>query len=172
MIEAEPTDPSVFAEEHVADSDAFIALTDDDEHNILATAQAKSLGVKFAALVVQRSDYLHLLEHVGIDRAFNPGMVAAREIQLLLEPGPVRVLASLRDVDADVFEIRVGADADVVGRPLKEIVFPGPCVIGAIQRGDDVFVPGANDAINADDLVLAIGRRGLDKKLKKLFAGG
>lgn len=171
VIEAEPTEPSVFAEEHIADADAFVALTSDDEHNILAAAQAKSLGTKLAIAVTQRSTYLHLLEHVGIDRAFSPRVVAAREIQLLLEPGPVRVLASLVEATADVYEVRVSENAEAVDKPLKSIRLPGPCVIGPIQRGDKVFVPGAEDTVQAGDCVLVIGARGMKDKLKKLFAG-
>lgn len=171
VIEAEPTDPAVFSEEHIAEADAFVALTADDEHNILAAAQAKSLGTKLAIAVTQRSTYLHLLKHVGIDRAFSPRVVAAREIQLLLEPGPVRVGASLVEATADVYEIRVLEGAAVAGKALKTIEFPGPCVIGAIQRGDEVFVPGADDAVRAGDCVLAIGARGMGNKLEKLFAG-
>ena len=171
VIQAEPTEPSVFSEEHIADADAFVTLTDDDEHNILAAAQAKSFGVQTAIAVVQRSTYLHLLEHVGIDRAFSPRDVAAKEIQLLLEPGPVRVLASLVEATADVYEVRVGPEAAVVDKALKTITWPSPCVIGAIQRSDDVFVPGAEHTVQSGDTVLVIGARGLHDKLKRLFAG-
>lgn len=170
VIEADPTEPSVFAEEHLAESDAFVALTEDDEQNILAAAQAKSLGTKLAIAVTQRSTYHRLLEHVGIDRAFSPRIVAAREIQLLLEEGPIRVLATLVEGTASVYEIRVGA-GPAAGTALKDITFPGPCLIAAVQRGDKVFVPGANDKIERDDCVLAIGRRDMEKKLAQIFVG-
>jgi trk system potassium uptake protein TrkA len=171
VIEADPTEPSVFSEEHIADVDAFVTLTDDDEHNILAAAQAKSFGVKMAITVIQRSAYLHLLEHVGIDRAFSPRQVAAKEIQLLLEPGPVRVLASLVEATADVYEVQVAERAPVVDKALKAVTWPSPCVIGAIQRGEEVFVPGADHTLQGGDTVLVIGARGLHDKFKKLFGG-
>ncbi len=171
VVEADPTEPSVFVEEHIADADAFIALTDDDEHNILAAAQAKSMGAKQAIAVTARSTYLHLLTHVGIDRAFSPRIVAAREIQLLLEPGPVRVVASLVEAMADVYEVEVGPTAPVAGMPLKDIKLPGPCVIAAIQRGDEVHVPGADTRIQPNDTLLVIGRRDMAKELRKLFTG-
>ncbi len=171
VLDADPTDPTIFTEEHIEDADAFIALTNDDEHNILAAAQAKSWGAKFAIAVTERSTYMRLLKHVGIDRAFSPRIVAAREIQLLLKPGPVRVLASLARAEADVYEITVGKGAPATGSPLKDIKFPGPIVIAAIQRGEEVHVPGAQDTTEPDDIILAIGRRDMEKPLKKLFAG-
>ncbi len=171
VIVADPAEPSVFAEEHIADADAFVALTDDDEHNILAAAHAKSVGTKLAIAVTARSTYLHLLKHVGIDRAFSPRSVAAKEIQLLLEPGPVRVVASLVEATADVYEVAVGAKAPAAGLALKNINLPGPCVVAAIQRGEDVQVPGADTKIEPGDYLLVIGRRDMNKPLKKLFAG-
>ncbi len=171
VIQADPTESAVFDEEHVADVDAFVALTDDDEQNILAAAQAKSLGAKLAIAVTSRSTYLHLLTHVGIDQAFSPRTVAAREIQLLLETGPIRVVGSLKEAMADVYEIRVGKSAPATGAKLKDIKFPGPSVLAAIQRGDSVCVPTADTAIEAGDDLLVIGRREMVKDLKKVFCG-
>ncbi len=171
VVTADPTEPAVFVEEHISEADAFVALTSDDEHNILAAAQAKSLGTKLVVAVTARSTYLHLLTHVGIDRAFSPRVVVAREIHLLLDPGPVRVLASLVEATADVYEIVVGARAEATGVPLKDIKLPGPCVIAAVQRGDEVFVPGAEFQTQAEDRLLVIGRRDMKKPLTKLFAG-
>lgn len=171
VIEAEATEPVVAAEENIADTDVFISLTDDDEDNILAAAQAKSMGAKTAITVTQRSTYQHLLKHVGIDRAFNPRVVAAREIQFLLEPGPIRVLASLVEATADVYEIQVGVGASLDGQPLRKVKFSAPCVVGAIQRKDKIYTPGPDDTIQAGDIVLVIGPRGMEKQLKKLFVG-
>ncbi len=171
VIQANPTEPTFFAEERIGDADAFVALSDDDEHNILAAAQAKSVGVKLAVAVTARSTYLHLLEHVGIDRAFSPRAVAAREIQILLEPGPIRVAASLVEATADVYEVTVGTKAPASGLALKNIKLPGPCVVAAIQRGDEVHVPVADTVIESGDMLLVIGRREMSKSLRKLFAG-
>ncbi|MCH7526927.1 MAG: Trk system potassium transporter TrkA [Planctomycetes bacterium] len=171
VIEADPTDPAVFDEEHIAKVDAFIALTQDDEHNILAAAQAKSLGAKKAIAVLQRPTYLHLLEHVGIDLAFSPRAVAAREIQRLLETGPVRVLATLANETADMYEIHVGKGAPVIGHPIREIKLPEPCILAGLQRGDEVRMPGAEDKLQAGDYLLAIGRHGTQRALQKLFTG-
>jgi len=171
VIEAEATEPVVAAEEHIAETDVFIALTDDDEDNILAAAQAKSIGAKTAVTVTQRSTYQHLLKHVGIDRAFCPRMVAAREIQLLLEPGPIHVLASLIEATADVYEIKVGVGATLDGQPLRKMKFSAPCVVGAIQREGKSYTPGPDDTIQAGDTALVIAPRDMQKQLKKLFVG-
>ena len=172
VIQADPTDPDVFEEEHIAQADAFVALVDDDEHNILGCAWAKSMGVQHAAAVVQKPSYLHLLAHIGIDRPFSPRMVAVKEIERLIDESPLRRMSSLAEGIIDVYWVRVGAKAKVIGKPLREIKLTPDWMITAIQQGEQVRVPGADDVVRADDTLLAIGRRGMEDKLKKLFAAG
>jgi trk system potassium uptake protein TrkA len=170
VVQADPTDPDIGAEERIGDADFFIALTGDDEDNILASAQAKSLGVKTAIAVLQRTVYLHLLPAVGIDRAFSPRAVAVAEIRKALVRGPVRLLASLSKGTADVYEINPTRRATAIGKELRNLELPTNCMIGAIQRGDEVKVPGAEDTIQLGDTVLLIGPHGIERDLKKLFA--
>jgi trk system potassium uptake protein TrkA len=169
VIHGDPTDPATFGEEHLEDIDAFVALTDDDERNLLACAQAKSLGARSAIVVLQRATYLHLVQHVGIDRAFSPRAVAVREILRAIDDGPVRRMASLAEGEADVYEIRPGARSKVIGKELRNIKMPEQCMIAAIQRADDVRVPVAEDKITAEDVVVVIGPHGAEAELRKLF---
>jgi trk system potassium uptake protein TrkA len=170
ILHGDPASSNIFEEEHVEQADAFVALTNDDENNILNAARAKSMGVTEAIAVLQRPTYLHLIKHVGIDRAFSPRVTAVNEIQKLLDDSPVRTLASLADGIADVYEIDVPEGAvDVLNKPLEEIVFPEHSMVAGIQRGEDVKVPGAKDTIAAGDRVIMIGPAGMTKKLRKLF---
>ncbi|MEM7228019.1 MAG: Trk system potassium transporter TrkA [Planctomycetota bacterium] len=170
VINADPTDPSVFAEEQIGAADVFIALLDEDEVNIIGCVQAKANGVTQAIAVVHKSKYLDLLYHVGVDRPFSPSRVAAREIEDLLDDNPVRLLATLiNGVDAHL--ARVTSDAEVCGKPLKEIKLTPNWVIAAIRRKSEVWVPGADDTIEVNDTVLVIGRQGRERKLRTLFAG-
>lgn len=171
VVHADAIEPAVFAEEHLGSTDAFVALTADDEHNILAAAQAKSMGATSAIVVLQRSTYMHLLPHVGIDHAFSPRSVAVKEIQSLVDPKPVRTLATLAEGVADVYEIRPARKAKVLGYELRNIKFPPQCMIAAIQRGDEVTVPGADAVIKAGDTLIAIGPHEIEKELHKLFTG-
>jgi trk system potassium uptake protein TrkA len=159
-------------EERVDLADAFIALTEDDETNILAAARAKSMGAAMVVAVLQRGTYLHLLEHVGVDKAFSPRVAAVTEIQRLISNGgAVRRLASLAEGAADVFEIQIPTSAkDVMNKPLREVKFPMCCIVAAIQRGrDNVFVPNAQSSFEPGDAVVVIGPSTIQKDLKKMF---
>jgi trk system potassium uptake protein TrkA len=171
VINADALQSDALEEERLEQADVFAALTPEDERNILAAARAKTMGVQSAIAVLQRATYLHLLEHVGIDRAFSPRAVAVSEIQRLLNVGPVRHLASLAEKIAEVYELEVPRSAtQVINQPLKDCQFPAHSLIAAIERGDEVFVPGADNRIQAGDTVIVIGPAEVEKPLKKLFA--
>ncbi len=170
VINADPIDPSVFLEEHISRASAFVALLDDDEHNILACAYAKSMGVPEVIAIAQRQTFLHLLHHIGIDHVFSPRRTAAREIALALDESPLVRMASLAEGIIDAYRVRVGRRAPVSLKPLKEVPLSPDWMVAAVQHGDQVRVPVANDSLQAGDIALVIGRDGQEKKLKKLFA--
>jgi trk system potassium uptake protein TrkA len=170
VINADPTDAAVFTEEALGQVDTFIALTNDDEQNILGSAWVKSQGVRQTIAVVQRPQYSHLLPHVGIDRSFSPRITAVAEILNVLEQKGLRRVTSLAEGVLDVFRARVEPGAPVLGKPLKELPELGRWVVVAVEHGDDVAVPTADTVIEAGDTVLAVGPNGTDAALAALLA--
>ncbi len=166
---ADLNDEAIIAEEHVHQADSFVALTSDDEHNILWAARAKSMGARSVVAVLQRTTYMHLLEHVGIDSAYSPRVTAVTQMRELIDDAPLRQLASLAAGVADVYQVRVGSTATILGTPLREVVFPESIIIAAIERREDVFVPGADDSINPGDRLVIAGPSGIGPDLKKVF---
>ncbi|QQE12421.1 Trk system potassium transporter TrkA [Planctomycetota bacterium] len=172
VLNADAVNTDALKEERVDLADAFVAMTDDEETNILAAARAKSMGVAKAMAVLQRPTYLHLLRHVGIDKAFSPRSTAVTEIQRLIEPGPVRRLGSLSEGIAEIYEIKVPEEAKkVLSKQLLDIKFPSHCMIAAIQRNNEVFVPGASSTIEANDTVIVVGPASSKSELRRLFGG-
>lgn len=170
VLQGDYLEGDVLNDERLDQADAFVALTNDDEHNILLAARAKSMGADNVIAVQQRSTYLHLLNHVGVDRAFSPRATAVAQIQHLLTGGPIRRITSLAANVADVYEIRVPEAANgLTGKPLKDVKFPAGSMVAAIGRGDEVFVPGGMDLIQPGDTVIVLGPTAAEKPLKKVF---
>lgn len=169
VLHADPTDRAVFDEEHLERADAFVALLDDDEHNILGSAWAKSLGVAEAIAVVQRPNYFHMLAPVGIDRPFSPRRVAVSEIMDMLDDSALKQVATLAEGALDVYQVRIGQASPVVGKMLREVKTTPHWLIAAVRHIGDVRVPTATDRLAAGDTVLAIGRSGAESRLKELF---
>lgn len=169
VLDVNPTDPAIFEEEHIEEADALVALTDDDENNILGALQAKHLGVRMAIASINRSTYHDLIEGLGIDHVFSPRIVAAKEIQRLCQRQPIQQIAALDEHGTAVYEIDVRPKATAVGMSVLQMPLPQGCVLVAIQRGDDVRVPGSRDVIEARDTIVAIAHDDLVPKLKRLF---
>jgi trk system potassium uptake protein TrkA len=166
VLNADPTDPRTFEEEHIADADWFIAATDSDEHNIISAAWARSQGVARVACVVQSPSYLQLIRHVGIDHAFSPRKSAVDEIVGLLDRRQVRTVSSLAPGVLDIYVANLDGLCPFLDTPLKDVkALPGWIVAG-VQRsdgGDDPdasFVPTATDRLQAGDSMLIIGPSG------------
>lgn len=171
VINADVINSEVLQEERVDQSDAFVAATDDEETNILGAALAKTRGAKSAVCVMQRPTYLHLLEHIGIDRAFSPRATAVNEIIRLLDDREVRHLATLSRGVAELYELHLGVELakGIADKALMEIEFPPHCLVAAISRGDRVYIPGAKDKFEPGDVVVILGPEEIEKPLNKLF---
>jgi len=169
VLHSDPTDPNEFREEHLEECAAFIAVTDDDEHNILGALQAKQLGAPLAAAVIHMSTFLPLLENLGIDWPFSPRIVAAKELMKYVDDSPVRKLATLAPKVAEVYELGPVKGGKGLNQKLLDLPLPKGTFVAAIQRGEEVHVPGANDVITKGDLLILIGPSDVEKTLDKLF---
>jgi trk system potassium uptake protein TrkA len=169
VLQGDPTDRVVFDEEHLANADAFIALEDDDEANIISGVVAKARGVPEVITVVQRTQYLDVVFDIGVDSVFSPRTEAAREIEGVLDDRPIRYLGSLAEGVVDLLQIRVGEGAMVTGKRLREVKLSPEWVVAAIQHDQLAHVPGPDDTFDEGDVVLVLGRRGNEDKLRKIF---
>ena len=172
VIRANPTERSVFEEENLAQSDVFVALRSSDEDNIIASLLAKTNGVDRVMAVVGGPTYLDLVFHLGVDHAFNPSEIAAKEIMLIVDESPLHRMSSLAAGSVDAYRVRVGVASPVNGRALRDIKLSPNLIVTALRRGERSWVPNADDVIEPGDTALVIGREGMEKELKKLFAPG
>jgi trk system potassium uptake protein TrkA len=172
VIHANPTDRTVAEEEKLGQADVFIALRSADEDNIIASVLAKTQGVTQVIAVVHSATYHELGYLIGVDRPVNPSEVAAAEILRMLDDGPYRRLSAIADGVVDAYQLTASAKGEAVGKKLKEIKLSPNWIVAAIRRGDRAWVPGADDTVDANDIVLLVGKHGTDKQLKKLFREG
>ena len=171
VLNEEVISAEAMASERIGKADAFIAATDDDESNVLACAMAKSVGASMVVAVQQRGTYLHLMEHVGIDKAFSPRITAVTEITRLMARGAIRKLAPLAEGYAEVFALRVPDTATkAVGKPLHELELPQHAMLAVIQREAEVFVPLATSTVEPGDVLIVIAPESAAKPLGRMFA--
>ncbi len=170
VIQADPTDPNVFTDEHIENADAFVALTN-DEHNILSCAWAAGLGVKETYPVVSRKDYAPFVKAMGLTHTFSPSELAIEEIQKRLQRKPLTKIASLEGDEMAIYRVRVGKNAPVIGKPLSELQLMPNCMVIVLEHDEHTgAVPSAQEILEERDVVFVVVREEFLDKLRTLFA--
>jgi trk system potassium uptake protein TrkA len=164
------SDHALLTEENVEQVDAFIAVTNDDEANIML---AKRLGAQKAMVLIQRSAYVDLVQGGEIDIAFSPQQATISALLTHIRRGDIVNVYSLRRGAAEAIEAIAHGDektSKVVGREIREIKLPPGTTIGAIVRADEVIIAHSITKIEANDHVILFL---VDKKfignVEKLF---
>lgn len=138
VLHGHPTDETLLEEEGVEDVDLFLALSNDDENNIMACLQAKRLGARRVLALINRRSYADLMHGTQIDIALSPIQPLMGELLTHIRRGDVQAVHSLRRGVAEALEIVAHGDAKtsrVVGRKVGELRLPASVHMGLIVRG-------------------------------------
>jgi trk system potassium uptake protein TrkA len=169
VIRGDGRDIDLLAQEGIVDMDAFIALTEDAETNIITCLMAKHLGVTKAIALVDKVDYIPLTQTIGLDSLINKKLIAANSISRFIRKGEVIAIASLEGIDAEVLEYIASPDSLVVKKKVKDIHFPHDAIIGGVIRGEDSFIIVGDSQIKPNDKIVVISLPGAAKKIARFF---
>jgi trk system potassium uptake protein TrkA len=138
VLHGDSTDEELMGDENVQDMDLFVALTSDDEDNILACLLAKKMGARRVLALINRKAYAELVQGTQIDIAISPSQAVIGELLAYVRRGDVEAVHSLRRGAAEALEGIVRGDRKtcrLAGRRVEEIGLPPGAQVGAIVRG-------------------------------------
>ena len=148
ILKADGTDLEILEQERVEDADVMVAVTDDDGKNLLVSLLAKQLGIPKVITRVGRPRNRRAFMRVGIDSPLTPRAVAVQEVINWLRVDEVEHLATIEDF-AEVTEAIFPLDAQ--GGRVMDLDTPATMLIGAIERGNKVFVPNGLTEVEPGD---------------------
>ncbi|MDY4384886.1 Trk system potassium transporter TrkA [Pectobacterium aroidearum] len=157
VFHGDASDQELLAEEHIEQIDVFIAITNDDEANIMSAMLAKRMGAKKVMVLIQRRAYVDLVQGSVIDVAISPQQATISALLSHVRKADIVSVSSLRRGVAEAIEAIAHGDegtSKVVGRMIEDIKLPPGTTIGAIVRGDDVIIANANSKIEQGDHVI------------------
>ena len=167
------SDQELLMEEHIDQFDVFIAVTNDDEANIMSSLLAKRLGVRKTMVLIQRSAYVDLVHGSTIDIAISPQHATISALLTHVRKGSINNVYSLRGGAAEAIEIIAKGDENsskVIGRAIKSIKLPAGTAIGAIVRGEEVLIAHSNTLIMSEDhVILFMVNKRYISDVEKLF---
>ena len=163
------TDLELLQEENLGEMDALVSLTGNDEENLMLALLGKQQGVSKVVAKVSRSNFVPLIEQLGIDRAVNPVLISAGEIARFIQGGEIASLSLMFGGQAEALEIVVPDSAKIVGLSLAEVKIPKGLIIGAIVRGGQVLIPNGQTVVEAGDRAIVFCLRSEVPSLNRLF---
>ncbi len=169
VIKGDALDQKLLEEENIDKMDDFLALTNDDETNILASLIAKRYGVSHVITLVNRSIYAQLVRQIGLDVTVSPRLSTVASILGFVRKGRIHGMASIADGNLEVLEAEALETSRILNTPLRELKMPNDTVIGAILRDDTIIVPCGSVQIQAHDHVLIVTTSASVAAVEKLF---
>ena len=166
VLQGRGTDPELLLEENVGTADAFLALTRNEEDNILSVLLAKRAGAAKVIALVNKLSYVSLVSAIGVDAVISPNLAAVSAILHFIRRGKVVSVTTVGEEAAEALEIVALETSELVGKPLREIDFRD-AIVGAIVRGEEVLIPGGDDVIEVSDHVIIFALRSAIPRLER-----
>ncbi len=140
VLAGDTTDEALLEQENIVDMDLFLALTNDDENNIMSASLAKRMGCKRVVAIVNRRAYAEMIQGGPIDIAISPAQVSIGSLLAYVRRGDVAAVHSLRRGAAEALEIVAHGDeksSSVVGKRIDQIDWPSGVTVAALVRTFD-----------------------------------
>ncbi|MCE7054576.1 Trk system potassium transporter TrkA [Algoriphagus sp. AGSA1] len=169
VINGDYKNVELLIEEGLEQMDAFLALTDSSETNIIASLTAKNHGVYKTIAHVDTREYIHISHSIGVDSLINKKLVAANEISRFLKKGTVEAVSGIYGVDAEFIQYSVCKNNRLIKNPLRELHFPDSAIVAGVIRGEQVFIPDGDFQLNLKDKAIVLALPEAKNALEKLF---
>jgi trk system potassium uptake protein TrkA len=154
VIHGDATDLSLLRAERIDKARSFVALSGHDETNLMASLLAQELKIPQVIALVDRAETSHLWRRLGLEQVFSPRALANERIHEYIESDYSANLVSLHHGAAQVVQRRLTPLSPTAGVTLADISPPRGLIVGAVVRGDKVFVPHGKDRLAVGDQVI------------------
>ena len=169
VVNGDGRNPDFLVEEGITSYDAFVAVTGNDEANILACVAAKKFGVPRTIAEVENIEYVSLAEEMGIDLVVNKKLSSASLIFKMTLSDKAKFIRYMSGTKAEVLEYTAARDSAITRAPLKDIDFPEGAVVGGVLRDQDALIAVGDTVIQDGDRVVVFALPDAIKAVDKLF---
>ncbi len=169
IIIGDPGNRELLEQEGLNFMDAFIALTENSEINILTNLIAEDAGVYKSIALVNNEVYTHISQNIGVDTIINTKLIAANNIFRFVRKGNVEAIATLHGVDAEIIEFEVDDKSIVTQDTLTNLKLPISSIIAGVIRNNKSIIPDGDFTLQAKDKVIIFAMPESIAKLESMF---
>ena len=170
IINADARDTDALRDAGIVDTDAFIAISDSSESNILTCLSAKEFGVKKTIAEVENLQFISEAEGLNIGTVVNKKLLASSRIYQMLLDRDSSTSKCLALADAEVAEIIAREGSKITRAPIKDLHLSHYMTIAGLIRDGKGQLVGGNTVINPGDRVVVFTLYGVLHKVEKLFS--
>jgi len=170
VIHGDALDAEILEEAGAATAETVVAISNDDEVNILASLLAKRYGCQRAVTLINNPTYGSLTGTLGIDTVVSPRAITVSTILQHVRRGRIRSVHSISEGFGEVIEAEALETSSLVGVPLREADLPDGVLVGAVVRDGEVIIPRGDTVVRANDLVIIFAATAAVKQIEKIFA--
>ncbi len=173
VLNGNGTDEALLERESIEDMDTWMALTSEDEDNIMSSLMAKRMGAQRVIALINRQAYGELMQGSHIDIAISPSQATMSELLRYVRRGDIVAAHRLRGGLAEVLELVAHGDkksSKVIGKRVSDLPLPKGASIGAVVRELDIMISDPNVVIQPEDHVIVfVPARDQVRQVEKLF---
>ena len=163
-------DNQILDEVNISEAGFCIAVTEDDEVNILSSLLAKRAGAKQCMTLINNSSYASLLNNIGVDITIDPKIITISKILEKVRGGRIRNDYSIGDGFGEVIEAEVLSNSLLCNQNINESKLPKGIRVGSIFRNNEIIIPNSNTIFKENDDVVFFAETNCIKKLEKLLS--
>jgi trk system potassium uptake protein TrkA len=169
VLHGDALERTIIEEADIKDTETVVAVTDDDETNILGSLLSKQQGCERVITLVNKPSYMPMMNSLGIDATVSPRATTVATIMQHVRRGRVKALHNIREGIAEVLEVEVSETASIVNIPLEQLDLSDEMMIGMIVRDGEVIMPTPEAMIRPNDHVMILAKQSQTKNVEKLF---
>ena len=170
IINGDALEPEILEESGVGDADTFVALTNDDEVNVLSSLLSKRYGAAHTVSLVNMASFVPLISTLGVDAVINPPAITVSSILKHIRRGRSRDIHTIVEDKGEFIEVEAMPSSPLVGLPLRKANLPKHIAVGAIIRDDEFIAPRGSTIIEPGDMVILFASREAIGEVEKLLS--
>ncbi|MDB2415097.1 Trk system potassium transporter TrkA [Rickettsiales bacterium] len=171
VINGSALSQEILEEANVAGAETVIAVSNDDEVNILSSLLSKRFGCdRSVTLVNNAASYSPLVSSLGIDVAVNPREITVSSILQHIRKGRILSVHSICKGKAEIVEAEAVESSPIIGKTIYNLALPYGIVVGAIVRKDEIIIPDEDTVIHIGDRIIILSQSSVAKKVEKIFS--
>tara|TARA_B100000029_G_scaffold214220_1_gene212178 strand:- start:1687 stop:2367 length:681 start_codon:yes stop_codon:yes gene_type:complete len=170
ILNADGLDLEMLESENIHEIDCYIAATENEETNMLASMIAKNYNVKQVIMHISTTNYLKSIRRIGVDAIISKNISAVNKILNIIESDKEEIMISrFEDIDIDAIQLTVASGCKYFTKNYTINDIPESICLAAIIRQEDIIIPTLNTTLEYDDELLLFLKPDIITKAENLF---